>query len=336
MRIPILVFLVLSMSANGQKPPQAEITNGVIRANLYLPDAKVGFYRGTRFDWSGVVNRLQYQGHDYYGPWFTKTAPKVHDFIYDGPDIVAGPCSASMGPVEEFSTDGKALGYQDAKAGGTFIKIGVGVLRKPDQAEYDNYRLYEIVDPGKWRVSRKSDSVEFVQELLDRSSGYGYEYIKTVTLVPGKPEMLIAHRLKNTGKRPIESDVYDHNFLVLDRQPTGPAFEIRLPFDFRPEQPLDPKMAEKLGKVFAYRRLLQNQDTVATTFLGYGPSPADYSITIDNRKVGMGMNISCDRPLSSLSLWSIRSVLAMEPYIKMSIAPGQEFGWTYKYSYHSL
>ena len=336
MRIALLALLVLSVNVDAQNPPEAEISNGTIHAKVYLPDAKIGFYRGTRFDWSGVVNSLKFKGHDYYGPWFTKTAPDVHDFVYAGPEIVAGPCSAITGPVEEFSANGKALGYQEAKAGGTFLKIGIGVLRKPDQADYDNYRLYEIVDPGKWTIHKKADSIEFIQEVLDPLSGYGYRYTKTVSLVAGKPGMLIEHRLKNIGRRSIESDVYDHNFLVLDKQPTGPNFEIRLPFDFSAKEAIAPKMAEKRGHAFVYRKLLQDKDTVAVTFQGYGATPADYNITIDNRKVGVGMNISCDRPLAHLSLWSIRSVLAMEPYVKMSIDPGQDFTWTYTYSYYGL
>src|ERR1700748_788234 len=93
--------------------PQAEIANSVIRAKLYLPDATRGFYRGTRFDWSGVVGDLQYAGHSYYGPWFTQTDPTVSDFVYRGTEIVAGPCSAITGPVEEFGV----LGYDYAQPG---------------------------------------------------------------------------------------------------------------------------------------------------------------------------------------------------------------------------
>lgn len=35
-----------------QSYPQAELSNGVLRAKIYLPDAEKGFYRGTRFDWA--------------------------------------------------------------------------------------------------------------------------------------------------------------------------------------------------------------------------------------------------------------------------------------------
>ncbi len=135
--------------------PQAQITNGQIRARLALPDAQKGFYRGTRFDWSGVILSLEYKGHNYYGPWFDKTDPKVRDFVYDGPGIVAGPCSAITGPAEEFSTNNRGLGYDEAKAGGTFIKIGVGVLRKPETGNYD--QLQSLRDRRSGQADREAE-----------------------------------------------------------------------------------------------------------------------------------------------------------------------------------
>ena len=74
--------------------PEAEISNRALRVRLYLPDAAHGFYQGTRFDWSGVIGGLEYAGHNYYPQWFQRRAPAIRDFIYDGADIVAGPCSA--------------------------------------------------------------------------------------------------------------------------------------------------------------------------------------------------------------------------------------------------
>src|ERR1700739_467707 len=122
----LATLLAFSLPAFSQNPPEAEISNNPLHAKLYLPDAQNGYYRGTRFDWSGVIASLEYSVHNYYGPWFNKTDPNVIDFIFKGPDIIAGPCSAITGPVEEFSTDEKALGYDEARPGGAFIKIGYG------------------------------------------------------------------------------------------------------------------------------------------------------------------------------------------------------------------
>ncbi len=85
-----------------------------------------------------------------------------------------------------------------------------------------------------------------------------------------------------------------------------------------------------------YKKLLQGKDTVAIPIQGFGKTAADYSITIGNKKVGAGMKITGDRPLADEALWSIRSVLAMEPFVALSIEPGGQFTWKYIYSYYLL
>jgi len=313
--------------------PRAEITNGQIRATIYLPDAQTGFYRSTRFDWSGVVSSLEFGGHDYYGPWFSKYDPTVRDFIYKDADIVAGAQSASMGPVNEFQTP---LGFDAAAAGGTFLKIGVGVLKRADDTPYSAYKNYEIVDSGKWSVRKGADFVEFVQELSDPATGYGYVYRKTVRLTSGKPEMVIEHSLKNTGRQPIRSNLYNHNFLVLDGTATGPEYVITMPFEVKTSHPPNGELAEVQGNRIVYLKTLQDRDTVAMPVEGFGGDAKDYDIRVENRKVGAGMRVTGDRPLASMALWSIRSVLAIEPFITVAIETGKEMTWKYTYSYYTM
>src|SRR5882757_8273928 len=63
----LLSLSIGSSPARAAEFPQAKISNGQITAKIYLPDAKNGYYRSTRFDWSGAVYSLQYKGHDFYG-----------------------------------------------------------------------------------------------------------------------------------------------------------------------------------------------------------------------------------------------------------------------------
>lgn len=328
----LLLACVLGLEAFVSDPPQVQITNGQIRVKLYLPDARDGYYRGTRFDWSGVIGSLMYEGHEYYGPWFDRVDPAVHDYRYAGSEIIASTCSGVTGPVDEFQTHGTALGWDEAKPGGTFVKIGVGVLRK-DSSSYDYVKQYDIVDPGKWTVAQHKDSVEFTQQVADPSSGYGYIYRKTVRLVAGKPEMVLEHRLQNTGRRPIESAVYNHNFLVLDRQPIGPDFVITFPFPLQSPNPPDPRLAEIRGSRFLYLKLLQDEDRVEAPLEGFSGSSNDNDIHIENRKAGAGVRMRDDHPLSHVNLWSIRTVLAVEPFITMRVEPGAQFSWEVSYEY---
>lgn len=335
----ICLFLtsIFTLSAAAQHPT-ATISNGKVKATLYLPDAKTGFYRGTRFDWSGIVSSLKYAGHNYYGPWYTKFSPDVSDYIYDGADIVSGPCTRMMGVPEEFtsSPDNLPLGWKEAKIGGTFVKIGVGALRKPDDQPYSNYRLYEIVNGGKWTVRKSSTSVEFKQVLDDPGSGYGYVYTKRVSLTPGKAQMVIEHSLKNTGKRIIRTTVYDHNFTSIDHRPPGPGLSIQFGFRARPAQPFGAMPMEMRGDRLIFTRTLAGQDKVGDLFEGFGVSAKDYNLCIEDRRAGAGIHITGDRPLVKLNLWGIRTVISPEPFIGMTIAPGSEFTWKITYDYYTL
>src|SRR5262245_41152258 len=76
-----MIALVPVLHAQTSPPPSVQISNGVITATVYLPDATAGYYRGTRFDWAGVIGRFEFRGHTFYAPWFTKMDPTVRDFV---------------------------------------------------------------------------------------------------------------------------------------------------------------------------------------------------------------------------------------------------------------
>jgi hypothetical protein len=316
----LIAFLCAAGALAAADFPEAEISNDQVRATLRLPDPERGYYRGTRFDWSGVISSLQYKGHQYFGQWFEKYDPKLHDAI--------------TGPVEEFLTNDAGLGYSEAKPGGTFIRIGAGVVRKPDEPQYRRYNTYEIVDNGKWTIHKAADHVEFIQRLSD-ASGYGYEYRKVVRLHRGKPELVLQHSLRNTGRLPIETVVYDHNFFVIDGHPTGPEFTVKFPFDLHAKADLKDMAAVKAHDL-VYLRELQKGESAFTELQGFGQTAADYDIRIENRIAGAGVRIVGDQPLAKVVFWSIRTTLCPEPYIKMRVEPGKESKWNITYDFYTL
>jgi hypothetical protein len=327
-----LSLFISSTSAHLADYPQVEISNEQITARIYLPDPHNGYYRSTRFDWSGAIYSLQYKGHEFYGPWFDRIDSKVINWIHQGSEIVSGPCSALFGPVDEFETP---LGWDEARSGGTFIKIGVGVLRK-GEGNYNRYVPYDVLDCGKWSVKKGKESVEFTQELSDPNSGYAYLYRKVVRLEKGKPVMVIEHSLKNTGRRVIQSSVYNHNFVVLDKQPPGPDFTFRVPFEIQPIRVPGKELAEVMGNQVVYKKPLTGEDEAVVLIGGFSDKVSDTEIIIENKKVGAGIRITGDRPLIRDILWSIRTVLAIEPYISIDIQPGCEFIWMNKFEYYTI
>ncbi len=336
-RIACLVLLcmlsadMLTQTYPEQPYPQAEISNGVLHAKLYLPDAEKGFYRGMRFDWAGVISSLEYKGHEYYGPFFEKFDPAVEDVTIGNP-VVAGVNSATSGPVEEFiGKDGAALGFAEARPGETFCKIGVGALRKPDDKPYSSYRIYTIVDGGRRTVNRGADWIEFTQELTC-GAGYAFKYTKTIRLAKGEPVMTIEHTLVNDGKRAIQTQVYDHNFMRIDHQPIGPDVVLTFPFTPRATQDLK-GIAEVRGKQIVFPKPLTGGDTVDSDLTGFGKDTSDYDIRVENQKTGAGVRIRGDHPLASFWFWAVRTVVAPEPFIDIKVPQGQEYRWTYTYTF---
>ena len=233
------------------------------------PIRERGYYRGTRFDWSGADRQPAVsKGHEYFGQWFEKYDPKLHDAI--------------MGPVEEFRTSDAGLGYAEAKTGETFIRIGVGVVRKPEEQQYRAFNTYEIVNNGKWSVKKAGDRVEFTHQLTD-GAGYAYVYRKVVRLTKGKPQLVLEHSLKNTGKKAIDTAVYDHNFFVIDGTPTGPEFTVKFPFELHGTRDLK-DIAELRREQLVYKRDIEKGESIITELQGFGPTAADYDIRIENRK----------------------------------------------------
>jgi len=327
-----LFVLLATLSAQVASPPEAQISNGLLTARMYLPDAKNGYYRSTRFDWSGAVYSLKHDGNEYYGVWYDRIDPKVTNWVFEGDEIVSGLCSALAGPVNEFQTP---LGWDDAQPGETFIKLGVGVLRRGEGA-YNRFVHYDVLDPGTWTVNKGSNTIEFIQKLDAPSLGYGYVYRKVITLVAGKPEMVIAQSLTNTGAKPIHSEVYNHHFMVMNKQPPGPDVTIRFPYAPKPTRAPNTALIDVAGNELVYAKQLSGRDQAVVTFDGFGTTPAGAEMVLENKKVGAGVRVTADRPLIRSMLWSIRSVFAIEPYMAVDVEPGKEFNWKNQFEYYSL
>ena len=319
MKRPLLFLLslvglsiVLSFDA---PPPEATISNGLINAKLYLPDPVNGYYRGSRFDWAGVVYDLEYKNHHYFGKWFERYEPTLHDAI--------------MGPVDSFNP----IGYDDVKTGEGFLRIGVGMLEKPDEPGYTYSKFYKIQNGGKWKVKKRSSGVEFTHVLKDKK--YQYEYTKNLTLTKDKPELVIEYALKNTGAIAIETDVYNHNFFVMDHETTGPDFIVKFPFAPQGEPKGMVEAAAIDGNTITYKKALSKGESFGVFPLtGHGATSSDYDLRVENTKTGTGVRIRGDKPLVKLMFWSAPATVCPEPYIHVKVEPGKEMTWSIRYEFY--
>ncbi len=292
--------------------PAQTISNDEVEMKIYLPDTENGLYRGTRFDWSGVIGSVKYKGHEYFGYWKDTHDPLFHEDL--------------TGPVEGYVKPG--LGYEEAEAGGKYVRIGVGVIEKPDEEAYSFRNSYKLLDHGKWTLDHGADWISFRHE-LNSDIGYSYIYQKIIKLKNNG--FTIEHKLQNTGEKAIETDQFNHNFFMIDGEQSGTAFKISFPYPISTED--DPKgFVEIKDNELNFVKDLGDDDSFFLLLNGYSGEVADHQVTVLNQKSGAGVTYTIDKPLHRMAFWACHTTLSPENFIWITVEPGANEEWTSEYT----
>lgn len=318
--VAVLLQVIVVLSSLAQKTeishPKAEISNGLVTMKFYLPDSEKGYYRGTRFDWSGIIYSLEYMGHQYFGEWNPSDDPYLHDRI--------------TGPVESF--DGEGMGYNEAAVGEGFVRIGVGVLEKENNDPYIWNHTYNVLDHGNWIINKEKDQIEFIHEVMSKT-GWGYQYIKKIKLTKDTPGFVISHRLKNIGTKNIVTEQYNHNFFVIDNTNTGPDFMLEFPFNLKPtewDEQLSAQVEINKNQLIFKRNLVN--EAMRVELEGFGNNANDHQVTVLNKLTGAAIQFKVNKPLCRMVFWANQNTLCPENFVCFDIAPGESEKWESEYS----
>jgi hypothetical protein len=294
--------------------PHVRLTNGRMNAVVFLPDIEKGYYRGARFDWSGLVACVSLNGHTFFGEWFNRYDPLINDAV--------------TGPAEEFR---EPIGYDDAKTGDPFVKIGAGVLKRIDDQPYTIGGAYPILDHGKWTVKVHKDSITFRHE-LHSSIGYAYLYEKTLSLDRKTNGLQLTHSLKNIGTKPLNTTVYDHDFYILDNLPTGPGMQVHFPFVPVPAKPL-PESVQVDGTTLKWVAQMQPHHAPSGDMTGFSDKASDFDFTFEDTTHDLGVEETSDSPMVKFFFWSTPKTVCPEGFIGIHVDPGQTQKWSIHYRF---
>ena len=316
-----VVVLLVGCVARAEDFPKLTLAKGEVSIDLYLPDAERGFYRGLRYDHSGMVAQARWRGHTFFGELVKPHDPKVHDH--------------GAGTVEEFGMElHRPLGYDAAKVGEGFLKIGVGVLEKrADPKGYGFAKDYKVLHWPKWDLRHGADWAEFRQTAALPGGALGYELAKRVEVTPDG--FRIVRRLKNTGREKWTTDHYGHNHVVIDEKPVGPEYVVKVGFA--------PTIAEQKGGARAgvserdvrIERPLE-KEAVWTRLVGFSQSPRENVMRVEHDATRVGVEIATDRPIRRWVLFALRSAICPEAFVELEVVPGQTVDWTTGYRLYRM
>lgn len=310
----IAAFTLIAAPAFSAEPPQVTLENNGLSLLVYLPDAENGYYRGSRFEWSGLIQQASYDGHTFFGDWKSTHNPTNHDDV--------------NGTASEFGMF-TPLGFDEAAPRETFVKMGIGELVRPNREDYRFHTNYSVKTAYDWSVKHGPDWIEFIQQSPD-FKGWAYRFVKRIEIPPERPAFTIYHSLENTGTRALDTDYYCHNFTIIDDEPIGPAYE--LTFAFEPVFPQDLKgYARVEGERVQFVKALSGTSIYAE-FEGYDVVPETNAVTICNNDSGAGLRIKGDYGAYEYHYWSTTLATCPEPFIKIDLAPGESMEWTDTYT----
>ena len=280
---------------------------------LELHTPQDGFYKGTRFDRGGVFKSLVFSGIEMCGQWFQDYSPTMHDAVL-GPAEEFAPIPVTPGPSTVIPSRPKGA----AEESHIVLKPGVGLIDIGPEP-YDRFKLYRIVDPGRWEV----DGIRF-RHILE---GY-YDYTKEI-VVTGGSSFEIRHCYKAFSA--FEGDVYNHNFFTFGKFEIGPSRQIDFPF--RPEgtwrAQYDSVGFTESGIRFS-RQLLKGESVYTGNIHEAGREGMPYAMSISEGP--LRVSIQGDVPVFKTVLWANHRIACLEPYNRISVLPGQAFCWNIRYT----
>ncbi len=268
-------------------------------------------YKGSRFDWTGFITQV--------------TLDQAHTFC--APEsLQADEGTGGIGLCNEFGIF-QPIGYDDAKPGEQFPKLGVGLLTKPDDAPYAFFLPYKI-EPFPVQIKLEADRITYDIEPLP-CRGYEARLRKMVQL--SGTALDIVYELENVGTHPIRTHEYNHNFIAIDGHPPGPGYLFRL------------ANGVNLIKVPPVLRVegceLRWKENVTGPLASEATGPHNrienpfWKLTYE--PIGACVLSSVNVPVGYFNLWFTPRLICPEVFVTIDLKPGARTTWTRHYEFFS-
>lgn len=268
-------------------------------------------YQGTRFDWTGKVVSLAYQGVPLTGGEWAEPVARAQ---------------GGRGLYNEFGLDAP-VGYAGLPPGGWFPKLGIGALQR-DAGPYRFHQPYPL-RPADFAVVAQADRLALT---CTAPPVHGYAYRLEKTFAVDGDCLSIVYALHNLGTQPIHTHEYTHNFLAFGDAPIGPAYRLAFPFALQPAQlgeALNPAGLVSLGAREVTFGGSPQEVFFFSQLAGLAAVPAQWTLT--HAGLRTGLEARCDAPACRVNLWGAGHVISPELFVAVAVAPGQAQRWTRRY-----
>lgn len=267
-------------------------------------------YKGSRFDWTGFITQITLDGRH------TFCVPEQYE---------PGRGTGGSGLCNEFGLK-DPVGYDDAKPGELFPKIGTGLLKRISGDPYNFFIKYEV-EPFPVFATADGLNACFKVEPLE-CRGYAVRMQKTVSIAGNR--LAIGYKLMNAGGRPIETSEYCHNFMGIDGHLVGREYCLSFPKSI--------KIHRTMGDFIHESDRILWPETPGTDFYGTieaGFEDGPWKWQLVHLPSGTGVRETSHIKVSHCALWGSAHVVSPELFVAISLLPGETMEWTREYEFFS-
>lgn len=318
----IFVTLINSMLVFADTYPTHVLYNGDMKITYLLPDNNKGYYRSSKFDWGSMLAQIEYKDCSFLQDWRGYSGrPPVgnHDPLIP---------NTGTGLAEEFNDP---QGYDDKTNNGYFVKIGVGLLKKDGDSEYDPAKYYDIIDAGERTLHFDNNSIQVIHSL---KTDIGYHYILTREYKLEGNKLIVNHRLENKGKKVIKTRMFSHNFFQFNYRKTDSDMVLRF-LNSKISIPENIEWVNKERMIFGHNELYVNHplDDFKRCCGNLDLEPPIGNFTLFNSRTNMSVTVASSEPVVSIGLWFWQNAYCPEHWIMVEVLPEKDFSWSFEYSF---
>eukprot|EP00928_Gymnodinium_smaydae_P057980 TRINITY_DN41203_c0_g1_i1.p1 TRINITY_DN41203_c0_g1~~TRINITY_DN41203_c0_g1_i1.p1 ORF type:complete len:386 (-),score=32.99 TRINITY_DN41203_c0_g1_i1:226-1383(-) len=313
------------------------------------------YYKSTRFDWSSMIGDMYFEGHRFFpsntwrqphDPTWTESGVGLASEFGCGDD--GSVCRSGWQDHEQVTSNG-VLGYDEADIGQPFLKVGVGKLIKGacsagvQRCNYHDevYRFnspYKFAETPQWNVTELESQAIEMTHCASLGERWGYCLQKLIS-VEGS-SVIVKSRLENTGSKSFATPHYSHNFLAVDKKPTGPGWGVG--FDLDVSEYVDSAWAVPLSQYFEQvsntsLRVKEKVPSGVAMKANFGRSTGEkshgsYSATFDGVQISHTID-GAQLPLYAYNFYVEQTTMSPEPITLISLGPSELASWTHTYSF---
>jgi len=162
--------------------------------------------------------------------------------------------------------------------------------------------------------------------------GWAYRYEKQIRIQADPAGFVIVHRLENTGTKTIDTNHYNHSFVIIDDAPIDERYHFVFPFQAASRRD-DPNAKVRYEGNSIIIESWVDPEGIWLDLAGLQHTVEENRATVMNLRTGAGIAFEGELPVERYWLWSVPTVGCVEPFVRIRLQPGQSKQWKIRYRF---